>query len=128
MSDDKEAKKKTGRPPRVLTEKEIHQVESLAAVLSIDQMADYLSISQKTFQQILKRQDGVSTAYKKGRSNAIGSVAKGLIRKAMDGDTTSAIFYLKTQAGWKETQHIQQETKKTKKFSDLYGNTEPESN
>jgi hypothetical protein len=29
-------------------------------------------------------------------------VAKSLIKKARDGDTIAAIFYLKTQAGWRE--------------------------
>ena len=44
--------------------------------------------------------------YKKGKARAIGTVAKGLLQKARDGDTASTIFYLKTQAGWKETQVI----------------------
>jgi hypothetical protein len=29
-----------------------------------------------------------------------------LIKKAMDGDTASMIFYLKTQAGWRDKQDI----------------------
>ena len=113
--------KKTGRPLRVLTEKEIHQVESLASVLNKSQLADYLGIAQSTFQEILKREDKVFSAYKKGKARAIASVGSNLIQKARKGDTTSMIFYLKTQAGWKETQHIQQENKETKQFSDMYG-------
>jgi len=51
----------------------------------------------------MARQDEVSARYKKGRAKAIGSVSKSLLQKAIAGDNTAAIFYLKTQAGWKET-------------------------
>ena len=36
----------------------------------------------------------------------IAKVAGSLVKKALNGDTTSAIFYLKTQAGWKETSDL----------------------
>lgn len=39
----------------------------------------------------------------KGKAEIISKVAGALVKKAMAGDTTSAIFYLKTQARWKET-------------------------
>jgi IS30 family transposase len=38
-----------------------------------------------------------------GLAEAIAKVAGSLVQKALGGDTTCAIFYLKTQAGWKET-------------------------
>jgi hypothetical protein len=40
--------------------------------------------------------------YKRGRSRAISDIAGSLISKAREGDTASMIFYLKTQAGWRE--------------------------
>lgn len=39
-----------------------------------------------------------------GRAETLAKVAGTLVQKALSGDTTSAIFYLKTQGGWKETQ------------------------
>jgi len=39
-----------------------------------------------------------------GKAETIAKVAGSLVKKALNGDTTSAIFYLKTQAGWKETE------------------------
>lgn len=89
--------------PKKLTTEELIQVEALAQVLSSQQIADYLGISRSTFYSIMDRQPEVAGRYKKGRSKAIGSVAHGLLKRAQDGDTASAIFYLKTQAGWKET-------------------------
>jgi len=94
---------KGGRPLIVLDDDQVKQVESLGAVLSIEQMADYFSISRTTFYQIMERQPEVSVHYKRGKSKAIGGIAKSLLTKAQGGDNQAMIFYLKTQAGWKET-------------------------
>lgn len=93
-------------PPKArrFTKKELAQVEALASVLTSDQIADYFGVGRTTFYQIMERQPAVSVRYKLGRAKAVGSVAQGLLSKARAGDTASAIFYLKTQAGWKETQ------------------------
>jgi len=128
--DEREAhykKDKGGRPELTLTDEQKEQVEKLAAVLSSEQLADFLGIGRSTFYEIMKRDEDVSGRYKKGRAKAIGSVAKNLIQKAQSGDNAAMMFYLKTQAGWKETTHIQQETKEVKTFSDMYGDSESES-
>ena len=39
--------------------------------------------------------------------SAIRDVANGLLQGALSGDTASAIFYLKTQAGWRETDRLE---------------------
>ena len=89
-----------------LSDEQIIQVESLAAFLSIEQIADYFGIGRTTFYEIMKRQPEVSEHYKKGKAKVIANISKSLIQKAIDGDTPSIIFYLKTQAGWKEKQEI----------------------
>ena len=96
-------KNKGGRPPTVLDEEQIAQVEALGAVLSIEQIADYFGIAKTTFYAIMERQPDVSLRYKRGKAKAIGSVSQGLLKKAREGDNAAAIFYLKTQAGWRET-------------------------
>ena len=116
-----EEKNKGGRPPTVVDDEQMAQVEALGAVLSIEQIADYFGIAKTTFYAIMERQPEVSLRYKRGKAKAIGSVSKGLLQKARDGDNAAMIFYLKTQAGWKETTQIQQETKQVKSFSDMYG-------
>jgi DNA-binding XRE family transcriptional regulator len=98
-----------GRPLTVFTEDKIIQVEKLASVLSKAQLADYLNISENTFRAIEERQPEVSEAYKRGKAKAIGNVATNLIQQAQAGNTTAAIFYLKTQAGWKEDKEPERE-------------------
>lgn len=93
---------KGGRPKTELSPEQIMQVETLAAVLNQDQICDYLGIPSRTFRAIMQRDEEVSAAYKKGRAKAIGRVSQSLLQSATDGNTTAQIFYLKTQAGWKE--------------------------
>jgi hypothetical protein len=93
-----------GRPAVVFDDEQIAQVKALASVLSKGQLADYFGVSENTFREIEKRQPEVSEAYKKGKGNAIASVGSNLINQARNGNVTAAIFYLKTQAGWKESE------------------------
>ncbi|SDG08251.1 hypothetical protein SAMN04489759_104338 [Sulfitobacter delicatus] len=102
------------RPTITLTPDQVREVETLAALLNQQQIADYLGISRRTFQAIYERDEAVAARYKRGRAKAIAHVANGLLQKARSGDTTSAIFYLKTQAGWRETNMIEHQGQVTK--------------
>lgn len=96
-----------GRKPKELTDEQRSEVETLAALLSQDQIADYFGITRPTFSAMMQRDEDISLRYKRGKARAIGSIAKSLIQKARDGDNTCMIFYLKTQAGWAETQRLE---------------------
>lgn len=104
MAEKKKTSNKGGRPKTELTAKQAGQVEALASVLNIQQIADYFGISEKTFDRILERDPNVLSLYKKGRQKAVKDVGKGLLQKAKEGNIVAQMFYLKTQAGWKETQ------------------------
>lgn len=91
-----------GRPKRELSEQEIIEVGALASVLNQEQIADYLGIGRTTFHEIMKRDPRVTEQYKKGKAKAIANIAGNLLSQAKSGNTTAAIFYLKTQAGWRE--------------------------
>jgi Tfp pilus assembly pilus retraction ATPase PilT len=99
-------KNKGGRPLVVLSPEQIAEVQTLSAVLSQEQIADYFGIGRTTFHEVMKRQPEVSEQYKKGKAKAIASVASNLITSARDGNTASQIFYLKTQAGWREQEQV----------------------
>ena len=92
-----------GRPPVVFSAEQTAQMRALASVLTKSQIADYFGISETTLRAIEDRQPEVSEAYKKGRSEAVLDIASNLMSQARDGNTTAAIFFLKTKAGWRET-------------------------
>lgn len=95
-----------GRKPIEFDKDQIAQVEALASVLSVEQIADYFGIGKTTFYELMQRQPEISERYKKGKTKAIGNVAQRLLQQAQEGNLTAIIFYLKTQAGWKETQQV----------------------
>ena len=101
----------TGRPPVELTDAQVQEVQTLSAVLNTTQIADYLGISHVTFKAIRDRDERVCFAYKNGKAKAIATIAGNLIKSAKDGNTAAMIFYLKTQAGWRETDVLVHETK-----------------
>ena len=92
-----------GRHALELTPAQKAEVETLAAVLTTVQIADYFGIGRTTFFAMLERDEEIAERYKRGKARAIGAVAQSLIAKARGGDTASMIFYLKTQGGWRET-------------------------
>ncbi len=96
-----------GRPEIELTEDQIKEVETLAAVLSTGDIADYFGIGRTTFYALMERNPDISERYKKGRAKAKGAIAGSLIQKARAGELGAQIFYLKTQCGWKETQSLE---------------------
>ena len=95
------------RPTIAISPEQKVEVETLAALLSQDQIADYLGICRNTFRAICARDEEVSARYKRGKAKAIAHVAQGLLMKARNGDTASSIFYLKTQGGWRETERVE---------------------
>ena len=95
---------KGGRPPVVFTPEQVIEVKALASVLTKGQVADYFGITEKTLREVEKRQPEVAEAYTQGRVNQLEAMGNNLIKLALAGNVAANIFYLKTQAGWSETQ------------------------
>ncbi len=92
--------------PMIFSAQQRAEVETLAAVLTAQQMADYFGIGRTTFFALMDRDPDVAERYKRGRARAVGAVAQSLVAKARAGNVTAMIFYLKTQGGWRETSQI----------------------
>jgi len=90
----------------VFDDEQIKQVEKLSAMLNKEQLADFMGVSHVTMIAIEGRQPEVSLAYKRGKAKAIAGMAQSLVAQARDGNVSAAMFYLKTQAGWKERQAL----------------------
>ncbi len=94
------------RPRKKLTDDQIKELETLAPFLTAEQLADYFMIARSTFYHILDNNPEINGRYKRAKSKAVAMVAKNLVKQAIDGDKVAAMFYLKTQAGWRETTHL----------------------
>lgn len=90
----------------VFDEDMLKEVDQLADKLTVEQMAAYFGISKSTFYNACKRQPELIGRYKKGKSRRIAQVVSKLYEKIEDGDTACTIFYLKTQAGWREQEQV----------------------
>ena len=88
--------------------------------MTVEQLADFFGMGRSTFFELIKTDKVIAKMFAKGKAAAIANVSKNLVQKALDGNTSAMMFYLKTQAGWKETTVVQQETKEVKTFSDMY--------
>lgn len=86
------------------------EVERLAGQgLTDQQIADSLGISRRTLANRKKDSAQIAQAIKRGKAKGIETVTNALFHKiTKERNTTAIIFYLKAQAGWKETQLIEQ--------------------
>ncbi len=91
-----------GRPLKKITQEQLVQVETLAAYLSIADIANYFGFSEETFYEIKNRQPEVRESYNKGKSMVISRVASKLLEAADSGNVSAMMFYLKTRGGWSE--------------------------
>lgn len=89
-----------GPKPWEPSAEEIAKIKLYAGLGSTqEQIGAMIGISVDT----LSKNAASRKAWETGQAETIAKVAGSLVRKALNGDTASAIFYLKTQAGWKET-------------------------
>ena len=89
---------------------DLKQVESLAANgLTQEQIACALGIRESTLTKRKKENTDFTDAIKRGKAKGIALVTNKLMESIKGGNMTGMIFFLKTQAGWKET-NVQEHT------------------
>jgi len=83
---------------------DLAKVESLAANgLTQEQIALALGISESTLYNNKRENEEFAAAIKSGKAKGIAVVTNKLMESIKKGNMTGMIFFLKTQAGWKET-------------------------
>ncbi|HEV8448567.1 MAG TPA: hypothetical protein VGQ44_17175 [Gemmatimonadaceae bacterium] len=91
-------------PKRIdLSDKELRQIERLARYLTQEQIASVLEVPTRTLQRRLQEDTRAVAAYKRGKNETVAAVARSLVFQALSGNITAAIFFLKCQGGWRET-------------------------
>lgn len=90
-----------GRPRYERSESIAKQVEMMVACgLPVAEIANILSLGKSTIQRYYKAE------VDSGHSKANVKVAEALFNSAIKGNTTAQIFWLKTRARWRETNHV----------------------
>lgn len=101
---------KGGRPKVALTSQELKQLETMAQFLSQREAAAIIGVSENTMSKMIRENESVNTAWKKGRATANLEVSKSLFKNATQKmNPLAQMFWLKCQSGWIEAQP-QQET------------------
>ena len=91
--------KKGGRPPHLATDDTRKQVYELSSVgTTYEDIAKVIGISHDTLTKYYRPE------LDRGRIDANAIIAGTLFKQAQEGNTSAAIFWLKTRAQWKETQ------------------------
>ena len=91
-----------GRPEYKKTDEDAKNVEALT-IAGVPQklVSKILKISEPTLRKHYR--DELDTS--KAKANAV--ISQSLFKIGREGNVTAQIFWLKTQAGWKETNHVE---------------------
>jgi transposase len=94
----------------IFSPEDINQVESLAAGMSVEQVAHYFGIGKTTFYEIAKRQPELLERYKQGKAKRIAQYVSLVHDKILEGNVNLLKLYLRTQAGWTENRFEEEVT------------------
>lgn len=83
-----------GNPPFEATEEQRVQVRTLAKVCSQPMIAEIIGVSTDTLQRHFRKELTI------GKAEAVSTIGAKLLQKAMDGNLTAMIFFLRTQGKW----------------------------
>ena len=94
--------KKDGRPRFIPTDDQKFLVTIMSSTgVPHERQAKAIGVNSKTLRKYFKEE------LQLGRNRAHAEIAGALYKRALDGNVPAQIFYLKTQAGWREAQRLE---------------------
>ena len=94
--------KKDGRPVFIPTDDQKFLVTMMSSTgVPHERQAKAIGVNSKTLRKYFKEE------LQLGRNRAHAEIAGALYKRALDGNVPAQIFYLKTQAGWREAQRLE---------------------
>jgi hypothetical protein len=108
-----------GNAFKEITSDMIVKAEKLAKRgLTMEQIAYSIGMGTSTLYEKAKENLELAEAIKRGKSKGIASIANALFESAINGNTTSMIFYLKCRAKWREQDAISPEDNLNRAYQD----------
>lgn len=93
-----------GKPSIVFTAEQKRQIETMAGYgMTLQQISSIIGVHYNTILNIQKRDPDVAELLKRGRAKAVAAVSQTAFQLAKTGkNPTMTMFWLKTQAKWRE--------------------------
>lgn len=92
-----------GRPEIPIDDELLQKAESLAAQgLNMEEIAYSLNMGASTLYEKKRDYPELVEAIERGKAKGIAQISNRLFNKALGGDNTCMIFYLKARAGWRD--------------------------
>lgn len=102
-------KARNGRPKKTLTNAQMNELGYHAARCSDEQLADLYGMDSEVFKNLIKADEQLFRAYKKGRAEMSLAVTNVLLDSILeDRNLTSVYFYKKCVDGWSENKGKQE--------------------
>lgn len=86
-----------------LSPEEIEQFKTLAVYLTVEQLADHFGVTASTMRNWLQEYPTLGRIYRKAKTETIAKVGQTLVQMALQKNLGAICFFLKAQAGWRET-------------------------
>ncbi len=96
--------------------------DSASIGLTNNQIADQLGVGRTWLYDKLSKHEELAATLKEGRAKGIGKITNALYESAMEGNTTSMIFFLKNRAEWRDKSEVEHKGEVRVKlgFKDFY--------
>jgi len=100
------------RPKRTFSPEDLDKIAKMSGHgMTIEQIGHIFGLERAQFNEYVAKIPELKQTILKGRSLALKQITETLFSKAMSGDNTCLIFYLKCRAQWKDTMSVEFEDK-----------------
>jgi hypothetical protein len=91
------------KPDPFTSKKELEKLKDYAkSGIRVEDIAAIYHMAKSTLYNLMKSNPAIRLAIDEGRATALHKIGKSLFDRAIEGDLTAQIFYLKTQGGWRD--------------------------
>ena len=91
-----------------VSKKELREIEHLARVLTLEQIAHYKGLLVSDFEALMQQEPKIETHYYRGLATGIAETGESLLSKASKGNFFAQQFYLEAKGGWRTAGEVEE--------------------